>query len=255
MQEPMEDIHPFLSELAARQWADYQAIRPGMAFQDRALSLTTAEAYAVQAQVVRLRCAAGDAVVGYKVGCIGPGIQKQRGLVGPIHGRLFRSEVRHSGDVVPYRTFENLAIEGEMAVRIGADLEIVAAFPVIELHHFVYRGERPSLGELIANNGINAGVVLPIRMESTPPSRWTGARELSIEVNGKGIDRGELWGMPGGAAAAVRWLRDSLAQSGSDLRDGDLVLTATPLGLHPVRPGDHVVVSVDGEPFVECYVS
>ena len=51
--------------------------------------------------------------------------------------------------------FAHLAIEGEMAVRIGPDGTITAAFPVIELHHFVFRGARKTLPELVANNGLN----------------------------------------------------------------------------------------------------
>ena len=57
--------------------------------------------------------------------------------------------------------FANLAIEGEMAARIGADGTISAVFPVIELHHFVFRGARKTLPELVANNGLNGGIVLP----------------------------------------------------------------------------------------------
>jgi len=40
--------------------------------------------------------------------------------------------------------------------------------------------------------------------------------------------------------------------SGEALKPGDLVLAGTPLGLHPVQGGDHVVVSIDGKDCVEC---
>src|SRR5260221_5735339 len=78
-------------------------------------------------------------------------------MSGPIHARLFRSEIRNSGEMLQYDAYANLAIEGEMAVRIGTNGGIGAAFPVIELHHFVFRGPRKTLAELVANNGINAG--------------------------------------------------------------------------------------------------
>jgi 2-keto-4-pentenoate hydratase len=82
-----------LQALALRQWRDYQRAMPGGAFTDPELSLTLEEAYAVQMEVARLRCAAGDAVAGYKIGCIGPGMVRQFGMSGPIHARLFRSEI------------------------------------------------------------------------------------------------------------------------------------------------------------------
>jgi hypothetical protein len=72
-------------------------------------------------EVAHLRCAAGDTVAGYKVGCVGPGVVEQFGVSGPIHARLFRSEIRNSGETLQYSAYANLAIEGEMAVRIGTN--------------------------------------------------------------------------------------------------------------------------------------
>src|SRR5271170_1050963 len=89
-----------LKSLAARQWHDYQQRRPGSSFADPELSITLDEAYAVQIESARLRCAAGDAVAGYKVGCIGAGVVEQFGMSGPIHARLFRSEIRKAGEML-----------------------------------------------------------------------------------------------------------------------------------------------------------
>jgi hypothetical protein len=82
-------------------------------------------------------------------------------MQGPIRGCLFESEIRRHGDTLNFDDFAGLAIEGEMAVRIASDGTIPAAFPVIELHHFVFRGPTKTLPELVANNGLNGGFVLP----------------------------------------------------------------------------------------------
>ncbi len=63
-----------------------------------------------------------------------------------------------------------------MALRIGDDGRIAAAFPVVELHHFVFRAPRKTLAELVANNGINAGIVIPNALETTPLEDWANAR-------------------------------------------------------------------------------
>ena len=47
-----------------------------------------------------------------------------------------------------------------MAVKVGKDGQLEAALPVIELHNFIFRAEQKTLSELIANNGINAGIIL-----------------------------------------------------------------------------------------------
>jgi 2-keto-4-pentenoate hydratase len=84
--------------LARQQWRDYRRMVPGGAFADPGFSLTLDDAYTVQMEVARLRCAAGDAVAGYKIGCIGPGVVMQFGMSGPIHARLFRSEICSGGE-------------------------------------------------------------------------------------------------------------------------------------------------------------
>lgn len=244
-----------LRALAERQWRDYQSIRPGGAFADPDLALDLDEAYAVQLEVARLRCAAGDAIAGYKIGCIGPGVVKQFGMSGPIHARLFRSEVRPSPCTLPYAAYANLAIEGEMVLQMAHNGEVAAAFPAIELHNFVFRAPRKTLAELIANNGINAGIVIPQNPKMAVLDRWKIARTLSISINGAIIDTGALWALPGGPMELLDWLRSDLGRFGEALKPGDLVLAGTPLGLHPVGPGDHVEVSVDDELFVDCHIA
>ena len=255
MTTPALALSNSLQALALRQWRDYQRATPGGAFADPELLLTAEEAYAVQMEVARLRCAAGDAVAGYKIGCIGPGVVKQFGMSGPIHARLFRSEIHEPACTLRHAVYANLAIEGEMALRIGDNANIVAAFPVIELHHFVFRAPKKTLTELIANNGINAGAVVPGNNETMPLDHWGDAKTLSVSINGTTIDTGALWAMPGGATEALDWLRSDLDRFGEALKPGDLVLAGTPLGLHPVKPGDHVVVSVDGAAYVDCHIA
>lgn len=176
-------------------------------------------------------------------------------MSGPIHGALFRGELHASGATLSHSAYVNLAIEGEMAVRIGPDGAIAAAFPVIELHHYSFRGRPRTLAELVANNGINAGAVIPDTDVSKPLESWATARTLTVAINGNPIDSGDLWAMAGGATEAVDWLRDNLGRHGVSLAPGDLVLTGTPLGLHPVQPGQHVSVSVDGREMVTCHIA
>src|SRR6201984_1797348 len=178
----------FLRSLARRQWRDYQSGTPGTMFADPEILLTLDEAYKIQMEFAGLRCAAGDAVAGYKVGCIGSGVGGQFGMSGPIHARLFRSEIHSSSETLRHRAYANPAIEGEMALRIGVDGGIAAAFPVIELHQFVFRAPRKTAGEHVSNNGINAGAVIPEHLEAASLEDWANARTLSISVNGASVE-------------------------------------------------------------------
>lgn len=190
-----------LQDLADRQWRDYRARQPGTCFADPDFVLSLAGAYELQDTVAKLRTAAGDRLIGYKVGCTGPGTVQQFGMQGPIRGCLFESEIRRHGDTLNFEDFASLAIEGEMAVRIASDGTIAATFPVIELHHFVFRGSRKTLPELVANNGLNGGLVLP--QDSWRSSQEYSERNgtLSVRINSRLVASGELWPMSGGVAS------------------------------------------------------
>jgi len=129
-----------LRELADRQWKEYQARQPGTCFSDPEFMLNLPEAYALQSAVSALRIAAGEHVIGYKIGCTGPGTVAQFGMKGPIRAYLYDSEIHRSGERLNSADFANLAVEAEMALRLGDDGRVAAAFPVIELHHFVFPG-------------------------------------------------------------------------------------------------------------------
>ena len=148
----------WIEQLAHRQLLDYQCNNPGTCFSEPGFKMTVAAAYHLQDAVTRLRVEAGESVIGYKVGCTGPGTKAQFGMDGPIRGTLFEDEVFRNKAVINPNEFCQLAIEGEMAVKVGEDGQIEAAFPVIELHNFVFRAEQKTLSELIANNGPNASV-------------------------------------------------------------------------------------------------
>jgi 2-keto-4-pentenoate hydratase len=235
-----------VSDLAARQLRDYLQGTPGIYFAEDHPPLELEEAYGVQAEVAKLRSVAGDSIAGYKVGCIGPKIREAFGMSGPISGILFTSELRPSGSAVSASKHTSLAIEGEMAVRIGAKDQIVCAFPVIELHNYVFRAKVRSLSELVANNGLNAGVIFPRLEDTTAHPVCPQSGKLEIRINDELTDSGPMWSMPGGPEEAVAWLKHHLPQYGLSLQAGQIILTGTSLGLHHVRPSDRIQVFAEG---------
>src|SRR5262249_50670167 len=146
-----------------------------------------------------------------------------------------------------------LAVEGELAVRLGRDLSgpavserecreaIEAAFPVIELHHYVVPETWPPARWLIASGGMHAGVVF----EEGGPARAGPARfadRLSVRIDEVMVGAAEGPETLIDPVESLRWLTGRLAESGLQLRKGQTILTGSPLALYPVTPGVRVAV-------------
>lgn len=240
-----------LQELAQRMLANYDARTPGRLFGDP-LELTTAQAYALQAEIARLRERRGERVIGYKVGCTSRPIQVQLGVDEPIFGRLFDTECFPSGVHLSSSRYANLAVEGELAVRLSKDLPseplsaeecreaIAEVFPVIELHHYVLPRSSPT-GWLIASSGMHAGFVLA-ETETHSLGLANFARSLSVRINEVvvgAVGDSESLTRP---IESLRWLAGRLAQFGLHLCNGQVILTGSPLNLYPVALSSRIVV-------------
>ncbi len=244
-----------IQKIARRQLHDYRNINPGTCFSDENFSLSIREAYAVQDAVVDLRSAEAEAVIGFKVGCTGPGTTKLFGMAGPIRGTLFDKEIYQSDAELNANDFCNLAVEAEMAIEVDADSNILSVFPVIELHNFVFRAPQKSLSELIANNGLNSGIVLSAKTWQKLPEFYENKLSLSLEINGSEIDSGELWPMEGGPASSLHWLTNHLEDHDLTISPGNIILGGTALSLHKVRAGDCIDVKIDGKKAVSCFIN
>jgi 2-keto-4-pentenoate hydratase len=158
------------------------------------------------------------------------------------------------GVSLSHARFANLAIEGELAIRLSRDLpdrtlpdEVYAeavgsVFPVIELHHYVLPEAGRILTALIASGGIHAGLVCPDR-ETPTPGQVPPVTGLEVLIDGRlAGTTAEPWTM-GGPVATLRWLTTRLAEQGEGerLQEGQVILTGSALPLFPVGPGSRVV--------------
>jgi 2-keto-4-pentenoate hydratase len=229
--------------------ADYDVRTLGWCAQEPA-NLTTAEAYAIQSAIARLRERRGEHVIGYKVGCTSRSIQAQLGVSEPIFGRLFSTQCHPCGVRLSAARFANLAVEGELAVRLGEDVSgrsveedacraaIAEVFPVIELHHYVLPAAWPRGAWLVASGGLHAGFVLP----NADARRAGGARRLVVRINDSVVSDTEDAAVLTCPVQSLRWLAGRLADVGLGLERGQVILTGSPLPLFPVGPGSRVVV-------------
>jgi 2-keto-4-pentenoate hydratase len=255
-----------IPQFAERQLADYDAHQPGGIFRQGANFLTVQQSYQLQFEVARLRQNRGEGLAGYKVGCTSPAIQKQFGLDQPVFAHLFASEQHRTGAVLDPDLYECLAIEGEFAFRIREDIPsaawlrrhtreaIASAFPVVELHNYIFRTKPPTTTELVASNALNAGVVLPLQEFPVDDPYELREEEITVFRNGQSLGVATGKEIPHGPFGSLLWLADRLRPFGTHLKRDQIVLAGSPLPLFPVQKKDAYLVKCRRLGSVECTI-
>jgi 2-keto-4-pentenoate hydratase len=175
---PVALVHQQLADELAHAEATRRPVPPLTA---RHPDLTVDDAYAVQEVNTRRRLAAGEWLVGRKVGLTSLAMQRQLGVDEPDFGALLSTMVLADGGAVPLDRLVAPRIEAEIAVRLGTDLaggdvdldaarravsEVMLAFEVIDSRIADWQ---ISLVDTIADNASSARVVVgPAR---SPPRR------------------------------------------------------------------------------------
>ena len=185
-------------------------------------------------------------VGGYKVGLVSAEMRKSMGgmaklgVDSPVYGGIVAGAIFPTGSSVPFDRFIRPYVEGEFAVRIGAEIPVSAA-PVsrqsiaafvsecvagIELvdWRLKYFDFPPPLATLmLADGGSNWGAVTGI-----PVKDW---RQLDIpalkgqmRVNGRVVGGGKAGDLQGHPFEVLAWLANRLIARGRTLRAGDVVL-------------------------------
>ena len=231
----LQDIaNEFFQAFYEREWKGSPESDPG--------KLTIEEAYNVQQLVAEQRVAGGEKVVGYKIGCTSSAIQAQFGLNEPICGRLFHPHVQMEGSILDWSKYANCAIEPEMVLKIGRDLsgadlsdqELIDSIefvsPGVELHHFTFWQEKPTLQELICSGGIHAGLI--IGKSQVSPNNLNFSKEVfSVYKDDQLHTSASASEIMGGPLRSLRWLVNSLAKLGDCLPKGSWVIPGSPTEL------------------------
>ncbi len=255
MIDSTDDVPLRIKKWASRQLADYDAHNPGSLFAEGVV-LNVTEGYELQSAVAELRHRRGERIIGYKVGCTSPKIRAQLGIDHCVTGRLYDSERHSSGAVLSRSEYANLAIEGELAVELSREPTeddfpegeiptcVARVLPVIELHHHVLRGERPSAGELVAHNAIHAGFVAGCGVS---PKDAHGDPSLAIFADEGLLDECAGPAIVQTISSSLRWLMEIVRERGDRLSAGQIILTGSIPSLIPV--GEDCCIRVDAPPF------
>lgn len=238
MTSPVASLAPVVDDFF-EAFTARRAARGGVEIQ----SISVDEAYEVQRQVIARRVARGETVVGFKIGCVSRGVREQFGLNEPVMGRLLTPHVLPGGSTLELNAFVGCAIEPEFVFRIGADVTaaflarhnvaaaIAAIAPGIEVHNYVFRYGAPTSQELIASNGIHAALVVGEERPFSDRRFDFESEGIDLFVDDVLTENGFGRDIMGSPLRTLEWLADKLLREGDMLREGDLVIPGSPVGL------------------------
>lgn len=232
---------------------------PGMSLDD---------AYAVQAEWVARKRAAGDAAIGWKIGLTSKAMQAALAIDIPDSGVLLESMVFASGATIPAGRFIQPRIEAEIAFVMRAPLDVgdlspaailgatAHVAPALEILDTRITRRDPRTDKLrtvvdtVADNAANAGLVLGApRPIDRLDLRWLGAivsRDGEVEETGLGA------GVLGDPLLAVAWLARRLASYGERIEAGQTVLSGSFIRPIECPPGSRIEADFGSFGSVTC---
>ena len=231
--------------------------RPLVPITDREQDLTIADAYRIQARMISHRIAAGERIVGKKVGATSRAVQQMLSVDQPDFGYLLSGMVYAEGEAVPMASLIQPLAEGEIAFFLRHDLpdsnvrpsDVLRAtecvMPCFEIVDSRIKDWKLRIQDTVADNASCGAFVLG--------DRAIDPRKVDLRLTGMVIEKnGELACTGVGAAAlghplnAVAWLANTMGALGSPLRAGDLVLSGALASMIKVKEGDSLRLSLGG---------
>ena len=210
---------------------------PTTRISERWPDVTLNDAYAISALVADRKRAAGQRLIGHKVGLTSKAMQAASKIDEPDYGHVFDAMLIPNGSQVPHARFCVPRVEPELTFVLKAPLEgpNVTLVDVMRATEYVVpsieiidaRVEEPrKIFDTVSDNGAGAGIILggrPSRPEDVDLARVGAALLRNHEVEETGLAVGVLTH----PAASVAWLANKLSQIGRSMDPGHLILSGS----------------------------
>ncbi|MET7434536.1 MULTISPECIES: 2-keto-4-pentenoate hydratase [Streptomyces] len=241
-----------IQELARRLW---QAARGGTPVDPEAADrLDSLElAYAVENATRELALAAGDEVIGYKIGLTSQPARDAFGAGQPAAGHLLAGRLLQDGQPLTTAGLFEAQVEVEIAFILGEALSGVdvtaqdvhhataVVAPAFEIVDSRWCGGARTLPMLVADNTNAARAVLGPRV--TPPPAGLSKITATLLTGSRTVP-GSATAVMGDPTAAVAWLAGHLHRGGARLEAGDIVLSGTLCPPTAISAGDRLVADL-----------
>lgn len=212
-----------------------QAVAP---LRDRVPGIDPDDAYAVQSRFVERRLAAGETIVGKKIGLTSAAVMAMLGVFEPDFGQLLSGMVYRNGDAIPLDTLIAPRAEGEVAFvlkhdLVGPDITAVDVLratdyvvPCFEIVDSRIANWDIKIVDTVADNA-SCGVYVLGTEPMDPFEVDLALVGMTIEQDGELAITGAGAAVQGSPINSVVWLANTLGRLGIPFRAGETILSGS----------------------------
>ena len=225
---------------------------------NRHADITIEDAYAIQQHMLARRLAAGEKVVGKKIGVTSQAVMNMLGVFQPDFGWLTDGMVFNEGESVPANTLIQPKAEGEIAFLLKKTLQgpgvtaadvlaategVMACFEIVDSR---IRDWKIKIQDTVADNA-SCGYFLLGSQTADPRKLDLSTVGMVVELNGQVVSTGAGAAALGSSpVSCVVWLANTLGKFGVPLKAGEVILSGSLVPLQPIKAGDYMSVSIGG---------
>lgn len=253
MSQPLRQHH---SAELYRALCNGQTVQP---LTERWPTMTIEDAYHVSLQVVEQRVAAGDRIVGKKIGVTSRAVQQMLNVHQPDFGFLTQGMWFVNGAEISLSANKLIQprAEGEIAFMLKHDLQgpgvtaeqVLAAtayvMPCFEIVDSRIQDWRIRIQDTVADNA-SCGVFVLGDQQLDPRELDLPELQMQVFKNGQQISQGLGSAVQGNPLTAVAWLANTLGEFGIPFKAGEIILSGSLVPLEPVQAGDRMALSIAG---------
>ena len=219
--------------------------------------LSIDDAYAIQERLIARRVAAGEKLVGKKIGVTSQAVMNLLGVRQPDFGMLTDSMWYRDAGAIATKTLIQPKAEAEIAFRLKRDIKgpgvtasdvlaatesVMACFEIVDSR---IRNWNIAIQDTVADNA-SCGLFVTAKRTVDPHDVDLTDCAMTMEKNGKPVAEGRGYATLGSPLNAVAWLANELGQRGVSLRAGEIVLSGALGAMVPVVAGDYLKMQVSG---------
>lgn len=221
---------------------------------DKFPELTLELAYEVQAEVLTRRVAAGERVIGAKLGLTSRAKQVQMNVAEPMYGWLFSGGVHQANEPIVVSELIHPRVEPEIVLVMGEELrgpgitaaDVISATRAVacglEIIDSRYADFSFTAADVIADNTSEARIVLGPKLVA-PDGLDLGLLGLLLEADGIQVATATGAASMGHPAEATAMLANFLGERGQAIEAGWTIFTGGLTAAVPLTPGTHITAS------------